>query len=212
MKLEDFKKIISKIEKNDVKGLDVQKELAPINRINELKKEKKGTVRNASVMALVYPKEQIMHLALIVRTEYDGKHSGQIALPGGKRELDDLNDWSTALREVEEEIGIVSVEIKLLKELTCLYVPVSNFKVHPFLAMSEKELIFKLQESEVADLIEMPLDYFIFESNVKQINVKSNNNNTIDVPGFIYEKYKIWGATAMILNELKTLFIDSMEL
>lgn len=212
MKLEDFKKIIPKIEKNEVKGLDVQKELAPKNRINELKTSNKEFVRNASVMALVYPKQEIMHLALILRTQYDGKHSGQVALPGGKQELTDDNHWGTAIREVEEEIGISHSEFKLLKELSCLYVPVSNFKVHPYLAMSNKELIFKLQESEVADLIEMPLDYFIFKSNIEHTNVKTSKETTIKAPAFIYQGHIIWGATAMILNELKTLFVDSMEL
>ena len=212
MKLEDFKKIIPKIEKNEVKGLHAQKELAPDNRISEINTSNKKNIRYASVMALVYPKQGLMHFALILRTQYKGKHSGQIAFPGGKKDETDNNHWEAAVREVEEEIGIKSTEFKLLKELTCLYVPVSNFKVHPYLAFSEKELNFKIQEAEVEKLIEVPLDYFLFKSNVEQIKVRTSANTTIDAPAFIYENHKIWGATAMILNELKTLFIDSVEL
>lgn len=210
MRFEDFKNRVPTIENKELPGLDAQLKLAPMNRINELSLIEDKNTRNASVMALVYPKKDIMHLALILRAEYKGNHSGQVALPGGKQEAFDKNHWHTAMREVEEEIGVSTSDVEFIKELTPLYVPVSKFKVHPFLAVSKKELSFTLQVSEVADLIEMPLDYFIFESNIEQISIKTNSNHQINAPAFIYENHTIWGATAMILSELKVLLVDSM--
>ena len=212
MKVEEFKKIVPKIDKIELKGFEAQSKLAPENRINELALQEDSNTRNASVMALIYPKQDVMHIALILRTQYEGKHSGQVALPGGKQEVFDESHWHTALREVEEEIGVPITEVNLLKELSSLYVPVSKFKVYPFLAESKNELRFTLQTSEVADLIEMPLDYFIFESNIEHITVKTSLSNSLKVPAFVYENHVIWGATAMILSELKVLFIDSMDL
>lgn len=212
MKIDEFKKLVPKIEKIEVRGFDAQSKLAPIGRIRELSTREDPNSRNASVMALVYPKHGIMHLALILRTEYKGSHSGQVALPGGKHEITDKTHWHTAMREVEEEIGVLSTEVSLLKELTSLYVPISKFKVHPFLAEAKKELSFTLQVSEVADLIEMPLDYFIFKSNIEETSVQTSTNHQIKAPAFTYENHTIWGATAMILNELKVLFVDSMDL
>jgi len=212
MKLEDFRNIVPKIKKIATKGLDEQIKLAPKNRLEEIKIDKAVNYRNASVMALIYPKDRIMHMALILRTEYNGKHSGQVAMPGGKQELTDNSHWDTALREVEEEIGVKIEDISFLKELTPLYIPVSNFKVFPFLAEAKKELIFNLQQSEVADLIEIPLHYFIKELNIENVIVNINRNAKIEVPAFVYKEHKIWGATAMMLSELKALFIDCMVL
>lgn len=212
MKVEDFKNIVPKIEKKALKGLEAQLKLAPKDRINELSLIEDENTRNASVMALVYPKKGVMHLALILRTEYNGNHSGQVALPGGKQEAFDESHWHTAMREVEEEIGVVTTDVSLIKNLTPLYVPVSKFKVYPFLAQSKKELNFTLQVSEVADLIEIPLNYFVFESNIEQISVKTSASQQIKAPAFIYKNHTIWGATAMILSELKVLFVDSMDL
>ena len=212
MKVDEFKKLVPKIEKIAVKGFDAQSKLVPENRIRELSLIKDDDARMASVMALVYPKKDIMHLALILRTEYKGSHSGQVAFPGGKQELSDKSHWHTAMREVEEEIGVSKSDVNLLKELTPVYVPVSKFRVHPFLAEANKELSFSLQASEVADLIEMPLEYFISKSNIEQISVKTSSSHQIKAPAFVYERHTIWGATAMILNELKVLFVDSMEL
>ncbi len=212
MKLEDYKKIVPKIEKIAVKGLDEQIKLAPKNRLEEIKINKNAEYRNASVMALLYPKAGVMYMTLILRTTYSGKHSGQVALPGGKQELIDKSHWHTALREVEEEIGVSIKDVSLLKELTPLYIPVSNFKVFPFLAEAKKEIEFELQEEEVADIIEIPLEYFIKETAIQNVIVNINKETETEAPAFVYGKHKIWGATAMMLSELKALFIDCLEL
>ncbi|NUO03749.1 MAG: CoA pyrophosphatase, partial [Saprospiraceae bacterium] len=88
----------------------------------------------AGVLALFFPKNDEWQLALIERvvTHAGDRHSGQISFPGGKYEAADGILMNTALREAHEEVGIAPEEVKMLGPLTELYIPVSNFLVHPF--------------------------------------------------------------------------------
>ncbi|WP_010521117.1 NUDIX hydrolase [Aquimarina agarivorans] len=186
-------------------------QLSPKERVEFSKNYTTLKTREAGVMALLYPKKGVTYLVLILRTTYDGAHSGQVALPGGKREKSDYNLWETALREVEEEIGIRNSDITLIKPLTSLYVPTSDFRVYPFLATSTAVLQFTLQETEVAELIEMPLSYLIEHKKIDDVVIEVAKKKFLEVPAFEFKQQIIWGATAMILNELKQLLIDSFD-
>jgi 8-oxo-dGTP pyrophosphatase MutT (NUDIX family) len=115
--------------------------------------------RIASVLALFYPKNDEWHLVFIERAaSHPGdRHAGQISFPGGKKEPQDQVLSDTALREAEEEIGVRASDIQLLGGLTDLYIPVSNFQVHPFVGWLDYTPEFSPQESEVAAVIEVPL-------------------------------------------------------
>jgi 8-oxo-dGTP pyrophosphatase MutT (NUDIX family) len=130
-------------------------------------------------------------------------HSAQIAFPGGKYEIDDENFAYTALRETHEEVGIHPDKIQILKPFTQLYIPPSNFIVHPFLGISKDELVFVPQPSEVADIIELPLSVFLSDSIVVETKVPTSYSVESSVPAFKIENHIVWGATAMMLNELK---------
>ncbi len=211
MKFDELVKSISKIEKNMLPGPQAQMQLSPKNRAQFSESYRTSKTRKAGVMALLFPKDGETYLALILRTTYDGAHSGQIALPGGKYELSDQSLWETALREVEEEIGVTQNKISLIKPLTSIYIPPSDFRVYPFLAKTNESLIFKLQEEEVAELIEMPLSYLIGQKEINEVTIEVVTNKLVKVPAFKFDKHIIWGATAMILNELKQLLIDSFD-
>ena len=212
MRFNDFLESIPKIKKNPLPGEEAQLLLSPLERPKFSIDYKKNTTREAAVLALLYPKREITHIALIVRTTYDGAHSGQVAMPGGKAEIEDVSLAATAIRETEEEIGISQDRITLVKELTSVYVPTSDFRVYPFLAKADKIKDFKLQESEVADIIEMPVSQLISENNFTKTLVTISEYKSVEVPAFIYKDYIIWGATAMILSELKQLLIESVGL
>ncbi|WP_010182525.1 NUDIX hydrolase [Aquimarina agarilytica] len=211
MKFEKFLKGISKIEKNKLPGALAQMELSPKDRVQFSQNYVTTKTREAGVMALFYAKNEETFLALILRTTYDGAHSGQVALPGGKFESSDLSLWNTALREVEEEIGVAQQKVSFIKSLSSLYVPVSDFRIYPFIAKANEALTFHLQEEEVAKLIEMPLSYLIEQKEIKELFVDIGINKSLKVPAFEFEDHIIWGATGMILNELKQLLIDSFD-
>ena len=160
--------------------------------------------KKAGVMLLCYPKNNKMHLSLIKRSEYNGVHSGQISLPGGKKEKEDLSIWNTALRECNEELGISLIQKKPLISLTPTYVPPSNFLVSPFVVAEKYYPNFNPNKREVAIHIELPLDELI-QFKIKEHVLKGVSSQNKTVPCFIFENHVIWGATAMILFEFKVL-------
>ena len=156
----------------------------------------------ASVMMLFYPKNNETYLALIKRNSY-GVHSSQIAFPGGKYELQDFDNQQTALRETEEEIGILATLIEVICAFTEIYVPPSNFMVYPFLGIAKNELHFTIQEDEVAGIIEMPLEDLLNDKNLVTAKIDTSYAKFVDVPAFQFDNQIVWGATAMIMSELK---------
>jgi len=184
-------------------GKKVQYEMATAFR-NNLKPPPENASK-AAVMTLFYQKNNSPHFCLIQRvsTNKQDRHSGQISFPGGKYEPEDKDLEYTALRETYEEIGVPIDEIHVIGELTELYIPVSNFLVFPFVGYINTIPNFALQESEVENIIEIPFQ-LIKEKDTRQLtDIKVSANLTLKkVPYFnVYGKV-VWGATAMILNEL----------
>ena len=179
--------------------------MAPLERVKQLE-EGFDTIKNsrkAAVMMLFYPKNELAHLLLIVRNSYLGVHSSQIAFPGGKVEESDLDLKATALRETHEEIGIHPNKISVIRDFSSVYIPPSNFLVFPFLGVSTCELNFSLQEEEVAGIIEMPLSLLLDDSIISIKVLETSYAKSIEVPVFQIENHIVWGATAMMLSELK---------
>ncbi|GAA6768533.1 hypothetical protein AAFH68_44890 [Flavobacterium sp. CGRL1] len=154
-------------------------------------------------MMLFYPKNEKTHLILIVRNAYNGVHSSQIAFPGGKYEITDRDYQETALRETSEEIGVLSEKIEIIKHFTPMYIPPSNFLVHPYLGIAKEELSFYPDAREVASIIELPLSVFLDDEIMIETTLSTSYGNDILVPAFYIQNHIVWGATAMILSELR---------
>lgn len=205
MDFHHFLKYVPKIAKETLPAASAHLKMAPVQRIEILKElnvESKHP-RKAAVMMLIYPKLNETHLVLIVRTTYPGVHSSQIAFPGGKVEKEDESLAKTALRETEEEIGVHQSKIEIIKSFTEVYIPPSNFLVFPFLGISQSELIFSIQEDEVAGIIELSLKDFLDDNNIVMRKLTTSYANEIDVPAFLVKEHIVWGATAMMMSELK---------
>jgi 8-oxo-dGTP pyrophosphatase MutT (NUDIX family) len=152
---------------------------------------------------LFYPKEGITHLALIVRNTYPGVHSSQIGFPGGKVELEDKDLEQTALRETHEEVGIHPDKIQVIKPFSEIYIPPSNFLVYPFMGISHEELEFIPDLDEVKRVLELPLSLFLDDATIAKVKMTTSYATDIEVPAFMVDKYVVWGATAMMMSELK---------
>ena len=205
MQFNEFIKYAPKILNVELPAMNAHVKMVPPNREELMRKTDftKVTPKKAAVMMLFYPKNSQTHLALILRTSYNGVHSSQIAFPGGKVEPEDLDLSHTAIRETHEEIGVHPNDINLVRAFTEVYIPPSNYMVYPFFGYSQSELDFELQEDEVAGLVELSLVDFLDDKNVTTTKMKTSYAGSIDVPGFRVNGHFIWGATAMMLSELK---------
>lgn len=203
-----FEQRISKIKDLPLPGESSHHKMVPEFRIIELleAKSNKKLPRKAAVMALFYPNTKgETQLLFILRKTYKGVHSNQVAFPGGKAETEDANLMVTALRETHEEVGVHPNDIVVLKELSGIYIPPSNFDVQPFIGLYKKPKPFVIQESEVAALLEVSLVQFLSEESITTKNITTSYATNVDVPAFKLNGYIVWGATAMMLSEIKVL-------
>lgn len=159
--------------------------------------------RKSAVMMLFYPKDGETHLVLTKRNAYPGVHSSQISFPGGKAETEDADLTATALRETFEEVGVEPDKIEVVMPFSEIYIPPSNFLVQPFLGILKNEPKFKPDPKEVTAIIQLPLDTFLDDSIIIPSEMKTSYSQSILVPAFVFEGHVVWGATAMMLSELK---------
>ena len=182
--------------------------MAPEFRVVELRtaRLKKKNPRKAAVLALFYPDVKgVAYLLLILRKTYKGVHSNQIGFPGGKVEKVDLNLEATALRETHEEVGVPPEKVTLLKSLSEVYIPPSNFEVYPFIGISDSVLSFVPQPSEVERIVEVKVSDFLDDSIVFSQRLSTSYAENVEVPAFKLAGNVVWGATAMMLSEIKEL-------
>lgn len=159
----------------------------------------------AAVNIVLYLKDNEWHFPLIVRSKNErDRHSGQISLPGGKREEMDRDFAETAIRETSEEIGLEKYYVRIIRELSPIYIPPSNFYVYPFISYTKKNPEFILQQSEAVEVIEFPITSFLNLPDNPEIMALPGAGGH-EVPVINFNGYIIWGATAMILSEFSQL-------
>ncbi len=156
----------------------------------------------SSVLILFYRKEGTVQLVFIRRPYYAGVHSGQISFPGGRWEKTDKSLYHTALREAREEVGIYPEKVKFAGKLSDLYIPPSNFLVSPFVGIYQGICEFEPDPTEVAEIVEIPFSFFLKPESLTHVDITVRGAELISTPAFVYGENIIWGATAMILNEL----------
>lgn len=191
-------------------GEAAQRKLAPLMRVQEIENLdiEKRNPQEAGVMALFYPGNDAQtKLVLILRKTYKGVHSNQVGFPGGRVEEEDADLEATALRETEEEVGIPQKEIEVLKKLTRLYIPPSNFWVQPYIGIMHKTPMMIAQESEVEKILEISLSDFLDDANIITENLTTSYATNIEVPAYKLNDYIVWGATGMMLAEIREMLL-----
>ncbi len=161
-----------------------------------------ANARKGAVLALFYPINNIPHLALMLRPDYEGVHGGQISFPGGKVELDDKSPMHAALREAKEEVGIIENHVNIIGPVTEVFVLASNFLVMPFVGYSPQRPDFTIDRREVEKLIEIPFSYFMDDKIIKEKKIRSKAGFDLNAPYFDVNGHVLWGATAMMISEI----------
>ncbi len=162
-----------------------------------------ATARRSAVMVPLLRRlnAALPDVLLTVRSETLNSHKGQISFPGGR--VDEMEDpRAAAIRELEEEVGVPGHDVAILGALTDLYVPPSNSAIMPYVALIREPENYVISEAEVQEVFTVPLTYFIEPGHVRSAP-RTLNGTTVSVPYWdVHHQVHLWGATAMILNEL----------
>ncbi len=190
--------------KNCLPGSYSHTKMLPPGRILQLP-SKHTDYLDSAILILLFPFQQQIQICLIRRPTTMKNHAGQIAFPGGKREKEDADLIQTALREAQEEIGIVREAVEILGEMSPVYVQISDFLITPVLGWLNEKPEIRIDPSEVDEVIFISLDDL-----ADQVNRIDKEMETISgrilVPGYEISGCFIWGATAMILAELVDIY------
>lgn len=168
--------------------------------------------RESAVLVLLYPIAGILHTVLMLRPTYAGVHSAQVSFPGGKHEPQDPSLESTALREFIEETGARVDRVDILGTLSPVYIPPSRMLVTPYVAFAEHIGPWVPDPVEVARLIEVPLSELVREDILKRKEQFIHTMGChVEIPYFDLAGEVVWGATALMIAELRVLLGTAMD-
>ena len=191
----------------DLPGEAAHAEMFPLRAVASEELKTATDYRTSAVLALLF-EDQGTKMVLTQRHNYKGTHGGQVSFPGGKMEEIDESTIHTALRETHEEIGVSPNNINVLGKLTDVYIPVSKFLVHPFIGIHEGSPTFELSEREVKEIITFDLELLTQDAIVQKRDIKTSSGMVLkNVPCFIIGDKIVWGATALMLNEIRQILI-----
>jgi len=174
----------------------VKQQIAKILRHHKKRKITDENLRASAVLIPLFYDQGQYHVLLTERSEEVNFHKGQVCFPGGTLEPSDSSLLQTALREVEEEIGLRAEDVEILGEFDDSVTLTSNYVISPFVAFIPHPYPFKADGREIREIFSVPLSFFMDEANFKQ-----------DSCEYEYDGHIIWGATAGILKQ----FIDLLK-
>ncbi len=200
---ENFVQGLKKAAVGDLPGWQAQQHMAPEHRLKpDAWEQYKSTARLGGVLVLFYPHNEVVNTVFIQRPTYEGVHSGQIAFPGGKKEEDDVDLVQTALREAWEEVGVRPEQVEVIRPLSELYIPPSNFLVTPVMGVCYERPNFVPQITEVEAILETDLKLLSDPSIAAVRKITIRDGMQLDSPSFDLDGRIVWGATAMMISEL----------
>jgi 8-oxo-dGTP pyrophosphatase MutT (NUDIX family) len=206
--MEDFIQRLRNRLAGDLPGEEAQFLMAPMAR-PRMSEALAMTVqqRQSAVLLYLFPQQGDWRIVLMKRPDYEGAHGGQVSIPGGRLESGEKHKQA-ALREFEEETGVSVSSRQLLGNLSELFIPPSNFLVKPFVAYATDRPCFDPDPVEVEEIIELPILTLMNDVTVKRDQVCLSSGDWVETPYFEVEGHMVWGATAMILSELKEILRD----
>ena len=225
-----FTHVVAQLERGltrELPGAAAQAHLAPVPRRQWPAGFNPAGIRHAAGLLLIFPKtinpepakgampdslrvpralrseSEHAHIVLTVRSETLGRHGGQVSLPGGVIDPGETVEQA-ALREAHEEVGLAQDQVRILGALTPLDIPVSGFRLHPIVGVSDPRPRLTPADGEVARILEIDLDELLAPGCVVR-TPRKRDGVALTIPGFHVRGVEIWGATAMVLAEFLSL-------
>lgn len=158
--------------------------------------------RKGGVLILLYEDDGVVRFPLIQRPNYEGIHSGQMALPGGRYEEEDKNQYQTALRESNEEIGVDQNEVEVIGSLSEFFVAASNYMVLPVIGKITAKPTFIPEPREVDEIVTPSVNHLVDPKRLKEKEITVSSGFKMHCPYYDLEDRTVWGATAMMLSEM----------
>lgn len=158
------------------------------------------SLKKAAVLIPLVKRANGLTILFTERASHLRHHPGQVSFPGGKQEAGDASLKQTALRETEEETGILQEQIAIFGTLPKL-LTVSGFAVSPYLGFVQANHSLQIDEQEVKSIFEVPLTFFLNKNNF-YLHSSANKKRHFSycIP---YQNRMIWGATAQMLYNLQ---------
>jgi len=208
MQFHSFLEFVPKIQELRLPGLSEQLTMAPTIRKQLLEKPIINPNKAAVVCLFCEGIYGETFFYLIRRSSYPGVHSNQVGFPGGQIDPSDKTPWHAAKRELWEELGISPKQITQIREITPLYIPPSHFWVDCFLAFTTSQNELNLDQNEVKEVISVSLTEFI---NTKKNITNQVESKGIETPIYMLSDNIVWGATAMMLAEIKMMLTQVLN-
>ncbi len=156
--------------------------------------------RNAAVLApLYFDADDQLHAVFTKRRHDLRSHPGEISFPGGRQDEGDADLPATALRETHEEVGLPPVAVELIGALQPTPTLVTNYGIYPFVGLIEPGFEWIAQASEVAEVLELPLEA-VRDGYARRRVVRRGVAFRTDT--YQVGDHLIWGATARIVGDL----------
>jgi 8-oxo-dGTP pyrophosphatase MutT (NUDIX family) len=224
-----FADVVARLEaglRAELPGPTAQARLAPVPRRSWPSGFNPARIRHAAGLLLVFPKEKTAEIAelaeqddslraprsprflrgraaayivLTVRADTLGRHGGQVSLPGGVVDPGETFEQA-ALREAHEEVALALDTVRVLGGLTSLDIPVSGFRLHPIVAVSDTRPALTPADGEVAHILEVGVNELLDPATFIS-SQRERDGRALTVPAFHVAGHEIWGATAMVLAE-----------
>ncbi|MDQ7843839.1 MAG: CoA pyrophosphatase [Armatimonadota bacterium] len=159
-----------------------------------------AALRRAAVLLPLFRDGGEICVLFTRRTETVEHHKGQISLPGGEADAADQDPVETALREMEEELGIPRREVRVLGLLDDVHTLVSGFVITPVVGVVPPPTALRVSVEEIAEVLSVPLSVFRDPAR-RRVEVRMGPaGEQVEVSFFEYGPYVIWGATARIMR------------
>ncbi len=185
----------------ELPGMEAHHKMLPPGRHTKMYDNERPLARLSSVLLLLFPEGDRLFTCMMKRPLTMKHHPGQVSFPGGKVEIEDETTEMTALREAREEVGVDPASVEVLGKLSDLYIEVSKFAIHPYLAWTDRKPEFVINSDEVEELILFPVSEFVSNEIIAETELQTVTGLT-KVKYYPFNGKYIWGATAMILSEL----------